>query len=67
VEILAIASTGEVLVAVNGKQTTMYKKAGRPKKGPIGLQAHAKASHEEYKDIWVEMAPMEHKLRTVTP
>jgi hypothetical protein len=43
VEILAMAS-GEILVAVNGKQTTMFKQAGRPKKGPIGLQAHAKAS-----------------------
>ena len=33
VEILATAATGEILVAVNGKQTTTYKKAGRPKKG----------------------------------
>ena len=48
VEILAMA-TGEILVAVNGKQTTMFKQAGRPKKGPIGLQAHAKASHQMYR------------------
>jgi hypothetical protein len=65
VEILATASTGEILVAVNGKQTTMYKKAGRGKKGPIGLQAHAGASDQAYKDIWVEVAPKEHRLLTV--
>jgi hypothetical protein len=65
VEILALASTGEVLVAVNGKQVTMYKKAGRGKKGPIGLQAHAGASDQMYKDIWVEANPKEHRLLTV--
>jgi hypothetical protein len=65
VEILATASTGEVLVAVNGKQVTTYKKPGRGKKGPIGLQAHAGASDQMYKDIWVEMSPKEHKLLTV--
>jgi hypothetical protein len=65
VEILATASTGEILVAVNGKQTTMYKKAGRGKKGPIGLQAHSGASDQAYKDIWVEAAPKEHRLLTV--
>lgn len=64
VEILAMA-TGEILVAVNGKQTTMFKQAGRPKKGPIGLQAHAKASHQMYKDIWVEPTPKERRLLTV--
>jgi hypothetical protein len=67
VEILALASTGQVLVAVNGKQTTMYTKAGRPKKGPIGLQAHAHASHPEYKDIWVEAMPAQRTLLTVKP
>jgi hypothetical protein len=64
VEILAM-STGEILVAVNGKQTTMFKQAGRARKGPIGLQAHAKASHQMYKDIWVEPNPKDRRLVTV--
>jgi hypothetical protein len=67
VEILALASTGEILVAVNGKQTTDYKKPGRGKKGPIGLQSHAGANEQAYKDIWVEVAPKEHRLLTVKP
>jgi hypothetical protein len=67
VEILALASTGEILVAVNGKQTTTYKKAGRGKKGPIGLQSHAGANEQAYKDIWIEVAPKEHRLITVKP
>jgi hypothetical protein len=67
VEILATASTGEMLVAVNGKQTTNYKKAGRGRKGPIGFQAHAGASDQEYKDVWVEVAPKEHRLLTLKP
>ena len=66
VEILAM-STGEVLVAVNGKQTTTYKKAGRSKKGPIGLQSHAKPNDQMYKDIWVEPNPKERKLVTIKP
>jgi hypothetical protein len=64
VEILAM-STGEVLVAVNGKQVTSYKKAGRAKKGPFGLQAHAGASDQMYKDIWIEPNPKERRLITV--
>jgi hypothetical protein len=67
VEILASAATGEILVAVNGKQTTTYKKAGRAKKGPFGLQAHAKASHQQYRDIWIEANPKERRLLTVKP
>jgi hypothetical protein len=67
VEILANAATGEVLVAVNGKQTTDYTKAGRGKKGPIGLQAHAGASDQMYRDIWVDPAPKELRLLTVKP
>jgi hypothetical protein len=65
VEVLALASTGEILVAVNGKQTSNYKKAGRGRKGPIGFQAHAGASDQEYRDVWVEVAPKEHRLLTV--
>lgn len=67
VEILAMAATGEILVAVNGKQTTTYKKAGRARKGPIGLQAHAGASNQMYRDIWVEVNPTERRLVTVKP
>jgi hypothetical protein len=66
VEIFADATTGEVLVAVNGKQVTNYKKAGRGKKGPIGLQAHAGASDQMYRDIWIDPAPKDHGLVTVT-
>jgi hypothetical protein len=67
VEILANAATGQVLVAVNGKQSTTYTKAGRPKKGPLGLQAHAGTVHEQYKDIFIEVAPKEKRLLTVKP
>jgi hypothetical protein len=67
VEILANAATGQVLVAVNGKQTTTYTKAGRPKKGPLGLQAHAGTVHEQYKDIFIDPAPKEKRLLTLTP
>jgi hypothetical protein len=67
VEILANAATGEVLIAVNGKQTTDFKQAGRGKKGPIGLQAHSGTSDEMYRDIWVDPAPKELKLLTVRP
>ena len=67
VEILANGATGQVLVAVNGKQTTTYTKAGRPKKGPLGLQAHNGIVHEQYKDIYVEVAPKEKRLITLKP
>jgi hypothetical protein len=67
VEILADGATGEIQVAVNGKQTTMYKKAGRGKKGPIGLQSHSGPNQEEHKDIWVEVDPKVHKLLTIRP
>jgi hypothetical protein len=65
VEILADAATGRILAAVNGKQTTDYTKAGRGMKGPIGMQAHAKALEVEYKDIWIDPAPKEMKLLTL--
>jgi hypothetical protein len=65
IEILANSATGQILAAVNGKQTTDYTKAGRAMKGPIGLQAHAGASEVEYKDIWIDPAPKEMKLLTV--
>lgn len=69
VEVLANKMTGDVLVAVNGKVTTTYKDpnlAGR-KVGPVGFQAHAGASEEEYKDVFVEADPKELKLLTLKP
>jgi hypothetical protein len=65
VEILALASTGQILAAVDGKQTTTYTRPKGSTKGPIGLQAHAGASDEEYKDIWVEPSPQTRMLVTV--
>jgi hypothetical protein len=65
VEVLAIASTGQIQVAVNGMQTTNYTRAKKGQKGPIGLQYHAGASDEEYKDIWIESPPAVMKLLTV--
>jgi len=64
VEILANGITGRVLAAVNGKQVTDYTKAGRPLKGPIGLQAHAGALEVEYKEIFIDPAPKDLKLLT---
>jgi 3-keto-disaccharide hydrolase len=65
VEILANAATGQILAAVNGKQTTDYTKAVRALKGPIGLQAHAGALEVEYKEIFVDPAPKDLKLLTI--
>jgi hypothetical protein len=65
VEILAFASTGQIQVAVNGVQTTNYTRKALGKKGPIGLQYHAGASDEEYKDIWIESPPKVPMLLTL--
>jgi hypothetical protein len=72
IEILAIASTGLILAAVDGVQTTMYT---RPKKGimsPIGLQSHADHAGDtpgliEYKDIYVQAPPSSMTLITLKP
>jgi hypothetical protein len=65
IEILVDAAAGTILGAVNGVQTTYYKRGGPGQKGPIGLQYHAGASNEEYKDIWVEPNPAVMMLVTV--
>jgi hypothetical protein len=65
IEILVNAAAGTILGAVNGVQTTNYKRGGPGQKGPIGLQYHAGASNEEYKDIWVEPNPTVMTLVTV--
>jgi hypothetical protein len=64
IEILAL-STGQVLAAINGVQTTDKTLAGRARMSPIGLQAHAGASDQEYKDIFVEVNPTNKALITV--
>ena len=70
IEILAIASTGQILAAVNGVQTTTYTRPGKGKMSPIGLQSHADHAGDtpgliEYKDIYVEAPPKSMTLLTV--
>jgi hypothetical protein len=72
IEILAIASTGQILAAVNGVATTNYTRAakGRGKMAPIGLQSHPDHAGDtpgliEYKDIYVESPPKSMTLLTV--
>jgi len=66
IELLALSS-GQVLAAINGVKTTDKTIEGRARMSPIGLQAHAGASDEEYKDIWIEINPPVHTLLTVKP
>jgi len=66
IELLALSS-GQVLAAINGVKTTDKTVDGRARPSPIGLQAHAGTSDEEYKDIWIEVNPPVHTLLTVTP
>jgi hypothetical protein len=70
VEILAIASTGQILAAVNGVQTTNYTRKSKGTMSPIGLQSHADHAGDtpgliEYKDIYVESPPTSMTLLTV--
>ena len=70
IEILAIASTGQILAAVNGVQTTNFTRKGKGKMSPIGLQSHADHAGDtpgvvEYKDIYVESPPSSMTLLTV--
>jgi hypothetical protein len=70
IEILAIASTGQILAAVNGVQTTNYTRPAKGKMSPIGLQSHADHKGDtagliEYKDIYVESPPKSMTLLTV--
>jgi hypothetical protein len=72
IEILAIASTGQILAAVNGIQTTNYTRKSKGKMSPIGLQSHADHAGDtpgliEYKDIYVESPPKTMTLLTVKP
>jgi hypothetical protein len=72
IEILAIASTGQILAAVNGVQTTMYTRPSKGKMSPIGLQSHADHAGDtpgliEYKDIYVEAPPKSVMLLTLKP
>jgi hypothetical protein len=70
IEILAIATTGQILAAVDGVQTTMYTRPAKGKKSPIGLQSHADHAGDtpgfvEYKDIYVEAPPTSMTLLTL--
>jgi hypothetical protein len=72
IEILAIASTGQILAAVNGVQTTNYTRKSKGKMSPIGLQSHADHAGDtpgliQYKDIYVESPPKSMTLLTVKP
>jgi hypothetical protein len=62
-------STGTITMATDGFKVLDWK-APNPavlKKGPIGLQIHAKASEVQYKDISVEVSPKEDRLLTLKP
>jgi hypothetical protein len=71
-EILVNASTGQILAAVNGVQTTDYTRKSKGKMGPIGLQSHADHAGDspgliQYKDIYVESPPKSMTLLTLKP
>jgi hypothetical protein len=70
IEILAIASTGQIQAAVNGVQTTTYTRGSKGRQSPIGLQSHADHAGDtpgliEYKDIYVEAPPKSMTLLTL--
>jgi len=70
VEILAIGTTGQILAAVDGVQTTMYTRPAKGKPSPIGLQSHADHAGDtpgliEYKDVYVEAPPKSMTLLTL--
>ena len=72
IEILAIGSTGQILAAVDGVQTTNYTRPAKGKASPIGLQSHADHKGDtpgmiEYKDIYVEAPPKSMTLLTLKP
>ena len=66
-EIVCHQATGTCRMATDGVDQLTYKEPnpGRLKKGPIGLQIHAGTSEVQYKDVWVDAAPADDKLRTV--
>jgi hypothetical protein len=66
-EIFANLDTGEVRFANDGVEVMHYKypAISALKRGPIGMQIHAAAGIFDYKDIYVETDPKDHKLLTV--
>jgi hypothetical protein len=66
-EIVCHQATGTCRMATDGVDLLTYKEPnpGRLKKGPIGVQIHAGTSEVQYKDVWVDAAPTDDKLRTV--
>jgi hypothetical protein len=68
-EILVNRDKGTIRMAINGIEVLSYvdSNPSRFKKGPIGLQAHAKNREVRYKDIFIEVNPKEDRLITVHP
>jgi hypothetical protein len=66
-EILVDRVKGTIRMAVNGIPVLSYTDGNpsRFKKGPIGLQAHAKNRQVRYNDIFIEVDPKEDRLITV--
>ncbi len=65
-EILVDLKTGNIDIAVEGQAFPTYKdkSLGKRKKGPIGLQLHAKPNEVQYKDLALEDNPTVMKLLT---
>ena len=63
-EILVNRLKGTIRMAVNGIEVLAYEdnNPARLKKGPIGLQAHARNQDVRYKDIFIEVSPKEDRL-----
>jgi hypothetical protein len=66
-EIVCHQATGTCRMATDGVDLLTYKEPnpGRLKKGPIGVQIHSGTSEVQYKEVWVDAAPADDKLRTV--
>ena len=67
-EILVNRAEGSVRMAVNGIEVLDYvdSQPGRFKKGPVGLQAHGGNKEVRYKDVFIEVAPKQDRLITLS-
>ena len=67
-EILANLEAGTMRAAVNGVEVTSYQSPDpqRRTRGPIGMQRHGDGV-SEYKEIWIEVDPVEDQLLSVRP
>ena len=67
-EMLVDATAGTMDIAVEGQAYPTFKaRAGRAKKGPIGLQLHAGSNEVQSKDLAIEDNPTVKKLLTAKP